>query len=88
MPKKIPFELFKEFNSAKELDEWKFSRKATRSIKSSLKSRCTFCLSANHEMRYAYCTVPERSSIFARIRLLFGFYVFLTDFMSLSNIYI
>ena len=57
MPKKIEYELCKEFESFAELNAWKISRKATWSIKNSVRSRCTSYIAATHDKRiaYAYC---------------------------------
>lgn len=59
MPRKVPYELVKQFNSVSEYEEWRKVQEATWSTINTTKSRCTICIGIcePHEMRttYAVC---------------------------------
>ena len=56
MPKKIEYELYKEFESFAELMLGKYQK----SFKNSVRSRCTSCIASTHDKRTALCILQQR----------------------------
>ena len=69
MPKRIPFEIVKAFESEDDFITWKKEQNFSWSVTKSNKSKCTLCKSCQHQMITNYTSCNNADCLTDHVRL-------------------